>query len=174
MSDKYQALRQTLSSFHYDDDDGLPLRASVVRDLLADHDRLQAQVEQLRTEAKVASDRIQELGRFTKAQTREIEGLRADLSRAECNRDMWEEQCARQAEQLETGVLLLNAAQAQVEGLRADAQRYRWIRDHCESDGHAYWLPELCVMEGHQVPTTQDIDAAIDSARAGREGGNGR
>lgn len=92
---------------------------------------LQAQVEQLRTEAKVASDRIQELGRFAKAQRGEIEGL------------------------------------------RADAQRYRWIRDHCESDGHAYWLPELCVMEGHQVPTTQDIDAAIDSARAGREDGNG-
>lgn len=50
MSEKYQALRQTLSSFHYDDDDGLPLRASVVRDLLADHDRLQAQVEGLRAE----------------------------------------------------------------------------------------------------------------------------
>lgn len=38
---------------------------------------LQAQVEQLRTEAKVASDRIQELGRVAKAQRGEIEGLRA-------------------------------------------------------------------------------------------------
>lgn len=52
-----------------------------IRALLADHDRLQAQVEQLRTEAKVASDRIQELGRFTKAQRGEIEGLRADAQR---------------------------------------------------------------------------------------------
>jgi len=42
-----------------------------------DLDQLQAQVEQLITEAKVASDRIQELGRFTKAQRGEIEGLRA-------------------------------------------------------------------------------------------------
>jgi len=50
---------------------------ATIRALLADHDRLQAQVEQLRTEAKVASDRIQELGRFTKAQRGEIEGLRA-------------------------------------------------------------------------------------------------
>lgn len=121
MSEKYQALRQTLSSFHYDDDDGLPLRASVVRDLLADHDRLQAQVEQLRTEAKVASDRIQELGRFTKAQRGEIEGL------------------------------------------RADAQRYNAFFDA--------GLPITFL--GQPYYTKADLDEAIDSARAGREDGNG-
>lgn len=126
---------------------------------------LQAQVEQLRTEAKVASDRIQELGRFTRAQRGEIEGLRADLSRTERNRDMWKEQCARQAEQLETGILHLNAAQD-------DAQRYRWLR-HGDND-------ELVLCRGPvdmsyvYLPRNEKLDAAIDSARAGREDGNGR
>lgn len=82
--------------------------------------QLQAQVEQLRTEAKVASDRIQELGRFTKAQRGEIEGL------------------------------------------RADAERYRFVRLH------RLWLKA-------NLPgiTADKFDAAIDSARAGREDGNG-
>lgn len=95
---------------------------------------LQAQVEQLRTEAKVASDRIQELGRFTRAQRGEIEGLRADLARTERNRDMWKEQCARQARQLECMHI----------GMKANFN----LAEHKES--------------------------AIDSARAGREDGNGR
>lgn len=90
--------------------------------LLADHDRLQAQVEQLRTEAKVASDRIQELGRFTKAQRGEIEGL------------------------------------------RADAQRYNAFFDA--------GLPITFL--GQPYYTKADLDEAIDSARAGREDGNGR
>lgn len=83
---------------------------------------LQAQVEQLRTEAKVASDRIQELGRFTKAQRGEIEGL------------------------------------------RADAQRYNAFFDA--------GLPITFL--GQPYYTKADLDEAIDSARAGREGGNGR
>lgn len=83
---------------------------------------LQAQVEQLRAEAKVASDRIQELGRFTKAQRGEIEGL------------------------------------------RADAQRYNALFDA--------GLPITYL--GQPYYTKADLDEAIDSARAGREGGNGR
>lgn len=83
---------------------------------------LQAQVEQLRTEAKVASDRIQELGRFTKAQRGEIEGL------------------------------------------RADAQRYNAFFDA--------GLPITFL--GQPYYTKADLDEAIDSARAGREDGNGR
>lgn len=94
---------------------------ATIRALLADHDRLQAQVEQLRTEAKVASDRIQELGRFTKAQRGEIEGL------------------------------------------RADAQRYNAFFDA--------GLPITFL--GQPYYTKADLDEAIDSARAGREDGNG-
>lgn len=137
-----------------------------IRALLADHARLQAQVEQLRTEAKVASDRIQELGWFTKAQRGEIEGLRADLSRAECNRDMWEEQCARQAEQLETGILRLNAEQAQVEGLRAVRVALDRLVAHIGMDGE---------IDANHPAVHEALNAlnAIDSARAGREGVDG-
>ncbi len=155
MSEKYQALRKCIDEGALPDSGVLMLLdATAVRDLLADHDRLQAQVEQLRTEAKVASDRIQELGRFTKAQRGEVEGLRADLSRTERNRDMWKEQCARQAEQLETGVLRLNAAQD-------DAQRYNAFFDA--------GLPITFL--GQPYYTKADLDEAIDSARAGREPG---
>lgn len=97
-----------------------------IRALLADHDRLQAQVEQLRTEAKVASDRIQELGRFTKAQRGEIEGLRAAVAEA--------------LNVLGTGPCEVNTC----EGCRYE---------HAEA--------------------VSILSAAIDSARAGREDGNG-
>ena len=96
-------------------------------DALARIAELQAQVEELRTEAKVASDRIQELGRFTKAQRGEIEGLRAAV--------------AESLNVLGTGPCEVNTC----EGCRYE---------HAEA--------------------VSILSAAIDSARAGREDGNGR
>ncbi|WP_399677220.1 hypothetical protein [Xenophilus sp.] len=108
-----------------------------IRALLADHDRLQAQVEQLRTEAKVASDRIQELGRFTKAQRGEIEGLRADAERLD-----W------LTEQLVDTIYL--------------------------DDGHIIDVGTGRIGSRDVCVSPHDLRAAIDSARAGREDGNGR
>ena len=53
--------------------------------------------------------------------------------------------------------------QAQVEGLRADAERYNAFFDA--------GLPITFLGESYE--TKQELDAAIDSARAGREDGNG-
>lgn len=129
--------------------------AGLLEDALAELDKLLAERDELRA-------RVQELGsvarenrsRAAVKMEAELDKLRADLERTERNRDMWKEQCARQAEQLMTGTLHLNAAQA-------DARRY-----------NAFFAAGLPITYlGQPYYTKADLDAAIDATTA--EGGDG-
>lgn len=87
-----------------------------IRALLAERDQLRTRVQELGAMARENRSRaVVEL-------EAEMDKLRADLERTERNRDMWKEQCAQQAEKLETGILHLNAAQA-------DARRLDWLTE---------------------------------------------
>lgn len=58
----------------------------------------------------------------------------------------------------------LAAQAAEVQALRADAERYRWLRD-VSVPPHNFYLSVPVEFDGVRF-TTQDVDAAIDAARA--------
>lgn len=64
----------------------------------------------------------------------------------------------------------LEAQAAELARVSADARRLEWLRLNLEWDGHAYWLPDLCIKEtqfGSQEcpePTPDEFRAAIDAA----------
>ena len=61
---------------------------------------------------------------------------------------------------------------AEAEALRRDAERLNGLRMNLHWDGHAYWLPDLCIKEREGVdeftpePTPEEFRAAIDAATA--------
>lgn len=82
-----------------------------------------------------------------------LESLHSDLERVTNNRDMWKDQCATQAQQIAQD--------------RADAARYRWLR-RWKGQEHE---PPFTVR--HEIEGTlwrEDLDAAIDAARAAASG----
>lgn len=60
------------------------------------------------------------------------------------------------------------AAQSpEVQALRKDAERYRWLRQQHWSDSEICVVtnPKQAVMLGHECPSLDRLDAAIDHAR---------
>jgi len=119
---------------------------AIARELLAENNRLKADLDSYKQGAQVEAD----AGDEARAEVRQ---LKAENERLERNRDMWKAQVEQQAEELTA--------------LRKDAERYRFLRSDLTMGGDV----DFCIVRKHwKAPALESIlsltnaDEQIDAA----------
>ncbi|WP_271043378.1 hypothetical protein [Pseudomonas sp. VB3] len=139
MTDYNELMRQALASTGFSD---VSIAPDVLIDLLAERDKLRAEVAGLRTGYEAYEQVNAELKAESDSQRKDLQNLRTDNA-----------QLIYALKQQEQSYLALKAKN---EALRKDAERYRWLR----IVGGGSWT----VMETGEKATLARFDQCIDAA----------